>query len=155
MLPEIVGWQRSTIITILFNHFIKFKGRMWQFQVGQEIWEAVVPGLPLCLCFGALPDRPPQLRDLGRNTRLLQVGCTDQDPDSAGWRGGILSCLKHFFPALSFLQLTCNSSTLSKEIWPQTHLIFRGCSFDPKELLPSSDLSWPSSKHGKLPSKFF
>lgn len=93
MLPEIVGWQRSTIITILFNHFIKFKGRMWQFQVGQEVWEAVVPALPLCLCFGALPDRPPRLRDLGRNTRLLQVGCTDQDPDSAGWRGGILSFL--------------------------------------------------------------
>lgn len=132
MLPEIVGWQRSTLITILFNHFIKFKGRMWQFQVGQEVWEAVVPALPLCLCFGALPDRPPRLRDLGRN---MQVGCSDQDPDSAGWRGRILSCLKHFFPALSFLQLTCNCSTLSKEIWPQNTPYLQGLQLWPKRAI--------------------
>lgn len=149
-LPEIVRWQRSTKVTILFNHFIRFKGCMRQLQVEKEVWEALVPAL-LCVCvLGALPDRPPRLRDLGGNTRLLQGGCSDQDPEPAawGWRAGILSCLKHF-TALSVLQFTCNCSTLSKEIWPRTHFIqqfYRDCSFDPKELLPSSDLSWLSCR---------
>lgn len=32
---------------------------MWRFQVGQEVWEAVVPALPLCLCLGALQTDQP------------------------------------------------------------------------------------------------
>lgn len=109
MLPEVVGWQRSTIFTILLNHFIRVKSCTWQFQGKQEVWEVVVPALPLCLCFGALPDRPPRLR-------LLQGGSSDQDQDSAawGWRGGIFSYLKLFFTSLSVLQITCNCSALSK-----------------------------------------
>lgn len=113
LLPEIAGWQRSAIFTVLFNHFIRFKGCVRQFQVEQEVWEAVVP--VLCLCFGVLPDRPPRLRELGGNTRFLQGGCSEQDPDPAawGWTGGILSCLN---TSLSVLQLTCDCSASPKEI---------------------------------------
>lgn len=141
MLPEIVGWQKSTIITFLFNRFIDSKGCRRQFQVEQEVWEVMVPAPLLCPRRGALPDLPPRLRDLGRNMRQLEGGHSDQDQDSAAWvwREGTPSYLKQFFPAPSVLQLTCNCSMLSKKIWPQTYSIqqfFRDCSFDPKRAVP-------------------